>query len=375
MGIKFLDESASAPEPSNKPSIRFLDTEIGKAAASAVDKLTPDISTIRNATKQLDTVTSVPMRGLKGAAVTGANLISGEALQPSLERGEQAVKPDFTPKGLGEQLASFAAELADPRAMPFAGLKATKAAAAISRKPGILATEASKLGEVLTGVDERNFIKIAQDPLSILKAKSSEETGKLFAAAKKAVGVTDVEERIIALSEGARKRTYRQVLEKIDKGVEPTVAELLQAKKAGDMIAQSDAAAKGLIGKEIAEKVNPLLKKIAPKVYEAQQAVHLSKVKEAFMQVFPRTAKGDIAYLRMVGSGVSSIISPYVAALFSPVVSGGITATAGLAAKAANSPVGRQVITSQALKGFGLKDQNNNQSELDKLNQRLKNAK
>jgi hypothetical protein len=331
---------------------------LGEAVKQSADKLLPDVSTLREVTQKADTVTSVPMRGLRGLAVTGTS---------GIERGAEAVKEDFQPQKMSESLASFAASLADPRAIAMGpGLGKVKD---VAKKPGLFATEASKLGEVLTGVDERNFIKLAQDPISVLKAKSSEVTGKVFAAAKKEAGVTDAEERIIALSEGARKRVYRQVLEKIDAGTQPTVVELLQAKKAGDLIAQSDPTTKGLIGKEIVEKVNPMLQKLAPKVYEAQQAVHLSKVKEAFMQLFPRTSKGDIAYLRMVGSGVSSIISPYVAALFSPVVSGGVTAAAALTKKAAVSPLGRQ-----ALAGFGLAGQNNNKAELDRAMERLKRA-
>lgn len=116
----------------------------------------------------------------------------------------------------------------------------------------------------------------------------------------------------------------------------PTVSELLRAKRAGQLMAESDPSAAGFIQKEIHDKINPMIKEIAPDVFKAQQAVHFSKVKEAFEQLFPG-GKGMYKYFRTLGMLGGSLFHG-MGALESPVVAGTATLAGSTASKIGLSP-------------------------------------
>lgn len=130
-----------------------------------------------------------------------------------------------------------------------------------------------------------------------------------------------------------------------------SVADLLKAKKAGQLMAKSDNSTSGFFYNEINNKINPLLKQMAPEVYEAQQATHLSKVKESFQNIFPQ-GQGYQKYIRTIGMLAGSLFHG-VGALESPAVAGALTLAGSQGAKVALSPA-TLFTGSKLLKGFPL---------------------
>lgn len=83
---------------------------------------------IRGVVKSVANASSLPMRGLRGAAVAGETLLTGDqgdltSLEGIKQRGQEAIlageratKPEYVPQE-GEKLGAFAGEMADPRFM------------------------------------------------------------------------------------------------------------------------------------------------------------------------------------------------------------------------------------------------------------------
>ncbi len=420
----------SSPAP-QQPSLMDKASNVGNSILSAVN---PELSTaldVYNSPvgQKLQDLSAVPYQGLRGLAEGAATVVpalrSGDASQlPSpqeaLQKASEATQPDYKPQTTTEKVADAVAQIIEPRSL-LAGKLLEMVSPAVGKGTEELGKQASKIQEALTGVDAQNFQKLANNPMEILSAPSSKETGKAFQVAKEAAGFTDEQERKLALNDGVRKKVYQSVMEKIDSGPTaapediqkaaqdfgkkyggvsshmPTILEnvsqlhakdptkaaqyldnlvthlvpsgdgeipgilvnkfgeegpkssfpfpdeatanqyknevlqklqehptlkgipdvsafdLLRAKKAGQLMAKSDPAAAGLIQKEIHDKINPLLQQVAPDVYQAQQAVHLSKVKESLLSLAPE-GPGLLKFLRVAGmmTGVGALDSPLV---------------------------------------------------------------
>lgn len=475
MAIDFEPQIDFQPEEQPKST---LGDKVSSLAGSIVGAVSPELKTAYDiykspAGQKLEDLSAVPYQGLRGIT-TGLSTVvpairSGDAEQlptpqAALQKASEATQPNYKPVTPEEKGAEFAAQMIEPRTMLLNGL--LKSAVEVG-KPAAMAfgRQAAKLSEVFNAVDDNNIRKFASDPFFIMSQPSSKVTGKALQAAKEEAGVTQAEERILALSDAAKKRTYRKVMGQIDalpietktgrealaakatapEGVETagmgtdelapirppnvevyskgqmgkgknavtiwgvkgepneiaklgygtdpasipedvlkkhgvplpgekvespiSVADLLMAKKAGQDLASKDPSASGLIYKEISEKINPLLKKLAPKVYETQQAVHLSKVKESFMNLFPQ-GHGMTSYFRAIGM-LASMFSPMtrpLGLLESPALTGAGLVAGNLAVRGVTSPVGRQLISGFALRNLlSEEDQRQLQSVKDRL--------
>lgn len=260
--------------------------------------------------------------------------ISPTVSQPGQVAGE-AVK-----KATGSGVAGFVTSvLADPQTYLGMGK---------GQIPEGMQKQLSKLGEVLTGVDKRSFQTLANQPEEVLKAAPSSVTGKIFGDMKAQAGVTPVEERALATDIDVSRKSYNKIMENVDKGQTPSVADLLRVKIAGNKIVQSDPSASGQVARDIGNKVNPLLEQIAPDVYNAQQANHMSQVKESFMNIFPQ-GKNMMNYFRTISMLAGSAIHG-IGALESPVVAGAATLAGSQAIKYGATAGG----INTALKGFNL---------------------
>lgn len=430
MPIRFIsDGQPQQPTEGNtgstkkEPRIKFLDILKTRLSESSTLPLPVPaqvakfmISKESEPVRQMgEEITGLPQRGLRAAGTVASGLVEGKGLQPALQRGAEAVSTEFKPETTGETAADIGSSIADPRNLFANNLVGFAKKAG---RTGIAKKEISKLFEAISGVDERNVVTLLDDPLKVLNAKDKEMAASAFAAAKKAAGLTEADERALSLGEGTRKKVYSDVMKKVDALLEqnkpmtpeqtgrrflsppvtmgkfkndelaplakkaaarPSIVELLKAKKAGEAIANSDPAASGLIRKELKEKIDPLLQKMAPKLYQAQQDMHLALVLDSFKKILPRNQNDNVAILRLMGAagfaGAAGIAGgPALLGLaVSPMVSG---AALGAGALAAKSPTLRTAATgvaaNMARQGFSAKDQNNNEAELLRVKSRLK---
>lgn len=299
-------------------------------------------------TQKMNEVLGTPMRGIRGALTAATS---------GIQRGAEAVQPEFKPQGLGEHVADIAANIADPRQMAFGPVTEAAMKGAVTPLFKALGRTAARVPNIMAGVPAEDVMMAAEKPLEVLASKSPGAAGKLFGAAKKAAGVSDVEERLIA---GIGDPSgYKRVADQLyEKGVENlTTGELLAWKKAASELArkvkgsgealytQDALKAQAELGKRAAE--DPAI----AKVLSTQADVALSKAKDKFLSIFPRNkGKGDAVLRGMLQLG-SGIKAGPAAALFSPISYLPPTLAAGAANKGLNV-IGNNPAVRQALMGL-----------------------
>lgn len=308
---------------------------------------------------------SLPMRGLRGLGVTAAS---------GLQRGADAVSPEFDPQGLKENAADLAANVADPR-MAIAGLPIGEAMPLINKGANVLGRTAARAVNIATGVPAEDVRAVANQPIKALLAKTRNEAGKIFGAAKKAAGVTSDEERTIAgigdpsgfkrVADVFHKQAQRKGIDKL------SVGNLLSWQKAASQLSRKSVGSAEAIYAQDANKVQQELTKRAadsPEVsnlLKTKEDAALSIARSKFGSIFPRNkGKGD-AVLRstiqggMGAAGALGLGNPLQALALAPAAYFAPTVAAGAAGKGLNvlgsNPAIRQTLLGllSKLKGDG----------------------
>jgi hypothetical protein len=290
-----------------------------------------------------------PRDAIRTWAMTAEKIMHGQ--RPDLALTESAIRsfsPNFKPKE-GEKIASFAADVADPRNLLVnpAVRAAGKVVAPVAKGLG---NAAANIAGGFTGVPARDLIKTAQHPLDILMSKGSKVTGKLFGDAKKAAGVTEAEERLIAgVDDTPTWRKLNSMLKrKLERNGDLTVGEALALKKSSaEMLKKTKGSGQHFYGEDLG-KAETLIEKKAPGLLDLQAAVSKSKTKETVTGLFPKNKDGSPAVLRlMAAAGSAPYLGPLAPLAFVPAVSGLGAAATGAASKAvsgiAQSPMAQRV--------------------------------
>lgn len=300
-------------------------------------------------TKKMNEVLGTPMRGLRGVGVTAAS---------GLQRGAEAVTPEFKPQGVGEHVADIAANIADPRQMAFGPVTEAAMKGVVTPMFRALGRTAARVPNIMAGVPAEDVMMTAEKPLEVLTSKGTNAAGKLFGAAKKTAGVTDLEERLIAGigDPSGYKRVADQMYEKL--GAEGprslSTGELLAWKKAASELARKVKGSGEALYTQDALKAQSILAQRAEtdptvaEVLSTQGDVALSKARDKFLSVFPRNkGKGDAVLRGMLQLG-SGVTAGPAAALFSPISYLPPTIAAGAVNKGlnaiGNNPALRQVL-------------------------------
>jgi len=144
--LEELASGAGAPAPveAPKPERSFADKAMNVVDAVRRGGSKEDGSFNEEARKDLIDATGMPMRGFRGAGVAAQRAIEGDSLAASLQRGAAATEVGYVPKD-GEKVGDFLGNMADPRYIPIAGLKAAKGAGMVG-KAGIAALQGASAG-------------------------------------------------------------------------------------------------------------------------------------------------------------------------------------------------------------------------------------
>jgi len=191
--------------------------------------------------------------------------------------------------GLPGKAAGLAAQVAlDPQTYAL-GPAGDAVNAAAKNVAGVAGKEAAVLAQSLSGVKEHAIRELFKNPAKVLTAQTEKQSGQLYGALKKAAGITDLEEKLIAK---AGDRTP---------GVARTVAEQLQAKAAqaanlpvvsADYIKQATKPAAVFIGNQTFPGAAPMpLFNIIGNHPSRNSTVTLDRIKQEGLEIIGREAR------------------------------------------------------------------------------------